>query len=81
MDVLSVKGRDVSQIEGAENLEELYRAFCENVPKSKKEKHIIDRNEFMEEWDESSEEWDSGRNNIENPVGEYAKSDNREREE
>ena len=35
-DVLSVKGRGVSQIAGTDKLKEMYRAFSKNVPKIEK---------------------------------------------
>ena len=77
-DVLSVQGRDVSQIEGAEEIRELSRAFSGNAPQSEKAKKIIDRNEFMEEWAEGLKEWNIEDKISEESVGDHHAMDNQE---
>ena len=59
-DVLIVKGQDVSQIGETEKMDELFRAFSGNVPKSESEKKVIGRNEFREERNKRLGEWISG---------------------
>ena len=80
-DVLSVQDQDVSKIGETDAIKELRRAILENVPKSEKEKHGVDRKEFRESWKKGLVHWGSQSGILEEQVGDFHEMGNREHEE